>query len=324
MKAIVYRQYGSPDQLQLQDIPIPVPQDDEVLVKIQAASINSWDWDLVIGKQLLLRLIGGLRKPRHVVLGADIAGRVEAVGKNVRFFQPGDEVFGDIAESGFGGFAEYVVTKEKLLARKSPAMTFTQAAALPQAGLLALQGLRHFGRVMPGQRILINGAGGGVGTLALQLAKSAGAEVTCVDLASKFDMLRGLGADHCIDYTVLDYTRTGEQYDKVLDVIAHRKVADYKRALRPGGTFTMIGGSMGWLLFQMMVLAPLIPAGSGRKLGIMGYRPKREDLDLLTQLFEAGQLQPVIDREYPLADTADAFRYFGTGKVMGKVVIATP
>ncbi|WP_126246161.1 NAD(P)-dependent alcohol dehydrogenase [Chitinophaga rhizosphaerae] len=322
MKAICYHRYGSPDQLQMQEVPVPVPKDDEVLVKVHASSINSWDWDLLLGKPFLVRLIGGLRKPRRPVLGADVAGTVEAVGNNVSDFRPGDEVFGDIAESGFGGFAEYVVTKEKLLARKSPAMSFAQAAALPQAGLLALQGLRHFGPVKPGQRILLNGAGGGVGTLALQYAKSIGTEVTCVDLASKFDMLRGLGADHCIDYTAADYTRTGEQYDKVLDVIAHRSVADYKRALRPGGTFSMIGGSMGWLLFQMMVLSTLISAGSGRKLGIMGYRPNREDLDQLSHLFEAGQLQAVIDREYPLAETADAFRYFGTGKVMGKIIIA--
>lgn len=299
----------------------PVPKDGEVLVKVHAASVNSWDWDLLWGKPLLVRIIGGLRKPKHTVLGADMAGRVEAAGKNVTKFKPGDEVFGDIAESGFGGFAEYVAVPEKLLAGKSPEMTFEQAAALPQAGLLALQGLRYHGAVLPGQKILINGAGGGVGTLALQYAKSLGAEVTCVDRSEKFEMLRSLGADHLIDYNVEDYTRNGLQYNKVLDVIAHRSVSDYKRALQPGGTFAMIGGSMGGLLLQLMVLGPVISRFTGRKLGIMGYRPNREDLDQLTQLFEAGKLMPVIDRHYPLDQVADAFRYFGTGRVLGKIVI---
>lgn len=299
----------------------PVPKDGEVLVKVHAASVNSWDWDLLWGKPLLVRIIGGLRKPKHTVLGADMAGRVEAAGKNVTKFKPGDEVFGDIAESGFGGFAEYVAVPEKLLAGKSPEMTFEQAAALPQVGLLALQGLRYHGAVLPGQKILINGAGGGVGTLALQYAKSLGAEVTCVDRSEKFEMLRSLGADHLIDYNVEDYTRNGLQYNKVLDVIAHRSVSDYKRALQPGGTFAMIGGSMGGLLLQLMVLGPVISRFTGRKLGIMGYRPNREDLDQLTQLFEAGKLMPVIDRHYPLDQVADAFRYFGTGRVMGKIVI---
>lgn len=300
----------------------PVPKDGEVLVKVHAASVNSWDWDLLWGKPLLVRIIGGLRKPKHTVLGADMAGRVEAAGKNVTKFKPGDEVFGDIAESGFGGFAEYVAVPEKLLAGKSPEMTFEQAAALPQAGLLALQGLRYHGAVLPGQKILINGAGGGVGTLALQYAKSLGAEVTCVDRSEKFEMLRSLGADHLIDYNVEDYTRNGLQYNKVLDVIAHRSVSDYKRALQPGGTFAMIGGSMGGLLLQLMVLGPVISRFTGRKLGIMGYRPNREDLDQLTQLFEAGKLMPVIDRHYPLDQVADAFRYFGTGRVLGKIVIS--
>lgn len=321
MKAIVYKQYGSPEELQLAEVTKPTPKDDEVLIKVQAASINSWDWDLLWGKQLLLRLIGGLWKPKHQILGADVAGRVEAVGKNVTAFQPGDEVFGDIAESGFGCFAEYVVAKEKLLAKKSAHTTFEQAAALPQAGLLALQGLRYHGAIMPGQKILINGAGGGVGTLALQYAKSIGCEVTCVDRPEKFDLLRSLGADHLINYIREDYTRNGQQYDKILDVIAHRSVSDYKRALRPGGTFAMIGGSMGWLLFQMMVLGPIISAFSGKKLGIMGYRPTREDLHLLTQLFETGKVVPIIDQCYPLHATADAFRYFGEGRFIGKVII---
>lgn len=321
MKAIVYTNYGSPDVLQLTSVEKPVINDDEVLVKIHAASINSWDWDQLLGKHFLVRLIGGLLKPRHQILGADIAGRVEAVGRNVTQFQPGDEVFGDIAGNGFGGFAEYAAVPQKLLALKSPAMTFEQAASLPQAGLLALQGLRYGGAVQSGQKILINGAGGGVGTIALQYAKLCGAEVTCVDLAEKFDLLRSLGADHLIDYTKEDYTRNGHQYDLILDVTAHRKIADYRRALKPGGTFSMIGGSMGGLLLQLMLFGPLLSRFGNRKLGIMGYRPDSNDLEQLNRLFEEGKLLPVIDRCYPLHEVPDAFRYFGTGRMKGKIII---
>lgn len=322
MKAIVYTQYGSPDQLQVKEVEKPICNDDQVLVKVHAASINSWDWDLLEGKHLLVRMMDGWLKPQHKILGADIAGLVEAVGKNVSQFQPGDAVFGDIAGAGFGGFAEYVAVPGKLLAKKSPAMTFEQAAAIPQAGLLALQGLRHKGTISPGQQVLINGAGGGVGTLALQLAKSYGATVTCVDLAEKFDLLRSLGADHFIDYTKEDYTRNDLPYDLVLDVVAHRRIKDYKRALKPGGRFVMIGGSMGGLLIQMMLLGPLISRFGGKQIGIMGYRPNRDDLDSLSRLFEERKLTPVIDSCYPLEEAANAFRHFGTGKVNGKIVLA--
>lgn len=321
MKAIVYSKYGSPEVLQYKELPKPIPKENEVLVKVYAASINSWDWDQLLGKHFIVRLIGGLFKPRYKILGADIAGRVEAIGNKVNQFQTGDEVFGDIAGFGFGGFAEYVAVPEKLLAKKSAAMSFEQAAALPQAGLLALQGLRHNGDLKQGQKILINGAGGGVGTLALQYAKIYGAEVTCVDLAEKFDLLRSLGADHFIDFTKEDYTRNGRQYDKILDVIAHRKVADYKRALKPGGSFVMVGGSMGWLLVQMMLFGSIISRFGNKKLGLMGYRPNRNDLDTLSRLFEEGKVIPVIDRSYPLQETADAFRYFETGRVRGKIII---
>lgn len=321
MKAIVYKKYGSPDVLQYEEVPKPAPKENEVLVKVHAASINSWDWDQLLGKHFIVRLIGGLFKPRYKILGADIAGRVEAIGNKVTQFQTGDEVFGDIAGCGFGGFAEYVAVPERLLARKSPAISFEQAAALPQAGLLALQGLRHNGDLKSEQLILINGAGGGVGTLALQYAKSCGAEVTCVDIEEKFDMLRSLGADHLIDYTKEDYTRSGQQYDKILDVIAHRSVSDYKRALKPGGSFVMIGGSMGWLLVQLMLFGSIISKFGNKKLGLMGYRPNRNDLNTLSRLFEEGKVIPVIDCSYPLQETAEAFRYFGTGRVKGKIII---
>src|SRR5688572_8761836 len=322
MKAIIYHKYGTPDELKLVELDRPLPKPGEVLVKVHAASINSWDWDLLCGKQLPVRIIGGLLKPKHKILGADIAGVVETVRSNTNEFKPGDEVFGDIAGCGFGGFAEYVSVPEKLLAKKSPAMSFEQAAALPQAGLLALQGLLYGGAIKTGQHVLINGAGGGVGTLALQYAISCGAHVDCVDLSEKFDLLRSLGATHCIDYTKEDYTRIGKQYDLILDVIAHRTIADYRRALKPGGTFSMIGGSMGTLLLKLMIFGPVISKRAGKKLGIMGYRPNRKDLDRITQLFEEEKLLPVIDRTYPLANTPEAFRYFATGKVKGKIIIS--
>ncbi|HQW43726.1 MAG: NAD(P)-dependent alcohol dehydrogenase [Chitinophagaceae bacterium] len=321
MKAVVYTKYGSPAVLQLQEIEKPIPKENEVLVKVYAASVNSWDWDLLKGKPFLVRIIGGLFKPRHKILGADIAGTVEAIGNDVKDFKPGDEVFGDIAGSGFGGFAEYVAVPEKLLAQKSQVMSFEQAASLPQAGLLALQGLRYKGTIKQGDEVLINGAGGGVGTIGLQYAKLLGAVVTCVDKAEKFDMLRSLGADYLIDYTKEDYTRNDKQYDRILDVIAHRSVSDYKRALKPHGIFAMIGGSMGGLLLQLMFIWPILSRFSNKKLGIMGYRPTRKDLEYLIQLFEEGKLIPVIDRTYPLQEVPAAFQYFSEGNIKGKIII---
>lgn len=321
MKAIVYTRYGSPGNLKLQEVHKPIPNDNEVLVKVYASSINSWDWDNLLGKQLIVRLISGLFSPRHTIPGADVAGVVEAVGKDVQNLKPGDEVYGDIAGAGFGCFAEYVAAPAKLLAQKSPAMSFEQAAALPQAGFLAIQGLRYYGGIKQGQQVLINGAGGGVGPLALQYAKMLGCEVTCVDKASKLDILHSLGADHLVDYTKEDYTRTGKQYDYILDVIAHRKAADYRRALKPGGIFSMIGGSMGVLLLRMMAIEPTLAKFSNKKLGIMGYRPNRPDLELMNQLFEEGKFIPVIDSIFPLEQTAEAFHYFGKGDFKGKLVI---
>ncbi len=322
MKAIVYTKYGSPAMLQLEEVDKPIPKKDEVLVKVYASSVNSWDWDLLRGKPFLVRIIGGLRKPRHKILGADVAGLVESVGSNVKEFKPGDDVFGDIAGSGFGGFAEYVAVPEKLLAMKSAAMTFEQSAALPQAGLLALQGLCHKGKIKQAQEILINGAGGAVGTIALQYAKSLGAIVTCVDKADKFELLRSLGADHLIDYTKQDYTRNGLHYDRILDVIAHRSVSDYKRALKPSGTFTMIGGSMGGLLLQFLLFGSIISRLGNKKLGIMGYKPNRKDLEYLNQLFVEGKVVPVVDRCFPLQEVPAAFQYFGSGDFKGKIVIS--
>jgi NADPH:quinone reductase-like Zn-dependent oxidoreductase len=322
VKAIVYTEYGTPDNFQLKEVDKPAIKENEVLLKVYASSINSWDWDLLKGKPFLVRLIGGLFKPKNKILGADVAGVIEAVGSRVTDFKTGDEVFGDIAGRGFGGFAEYAAVPQKLLVKKPASMSFEQAAALPQAGLLALQGLRYKKPLQQGQYLLINGAGGGVGPIALQYAKSIGAHITCVDKKEKFDMLRSLGADELLDYRDADYTQTGKQYDYILDVIAHNSAADYKRALKPGGAFAMIGGSMGGLLFQMMLLQPLFSAFRNKKLGIMGYRVSQEGLNELSLLFEENKITPIIDKVFPLEETADAFRYFGEGNFKGKIVIS--
>lgn len=323
MHAITYYQYGSPNQLQWTEMPKPAPKKGEVLVQVKAASLNSWDLDNLRGNTLLVRLISGLFKPRYPIPGADIAGVVVETGLDTRDFRVGDEVFGDLAEVKFRGFAEYVAVPEKVLARKSARMTFEQAAALPQAGLLAIQGLRFHGEVQAGQHVLINGAGGGVGTLALQYLKSLNAEVTCVDHADKLATLQKMGADHVIDFMQTDYTRTGITYDKILDVIAHRSASDYKRALNPCGVFAMIGGSMGGLLLRMMVVEPFLSRFRKQKLGIMGYRPNRTDLDFLTYLFETGKVIPVIDQTFPMRDAANAFRHFIAGKFIGKIVLVS-
>ena len=318
MKAMVYTKYGTPDVLQLKEVEKPGPEDNEVLIKVHAASVNSWDWDLLRGTPFVNRLMFGLLKPK-VILGCDIAGRVEAVGRNVKQLQPDDEVFGDLSGCGWGGFAEYVCARENALALKPACLTFEQAAAVPQAALLALQGLRYKGQIQPGQKILINGAGGGVGTFAVQMAKSLGAEVTGVDSTQKLEVVRSLGADHVIDYTQEDFTKNGKPYDMILDVAGFRSIYDYRRALGPGGVYVMIGGSSA-LVFQLMFLGPWISMVGSKKMGILLHKPNK-GLDFITGLFEAGKVEPVIDRRYPLSEAADALRYFGAGLARGKVVI---
>lgn len=322
MKVIVYTKYGTPDVLQLIEVDKPSPKENEVLIKVFASSINEWDYGLIGGKGLLTRLLGGLFKPKNKILGADVAGIVEAIGRDIKNFKPSDEVFGDIAGAGFGAFAEYVCAPEKMLAKKSPKMSFEQAAALPQAGLLAMQGLRYKKPLQAGQHLLINGAGGGVGPIALQYAKSIGARVTCVDREEKLDMLRSLGADELMDYRKTDYTKTGNQYDYILDVTARRSVRDYKRALKPGGVFAMIGGSMGWLIVQMMMVQPLFSKFRSKKLGIMGYRVSNEGLAELSRFFEEGKISPVIDKRFSLDEIAEAFRYYERGNFKGKIIIS--
>jgi len=319
MKAIVYTKYGPPDVLQLKEVEKPTPRDDEVLIKAHAASANAGDWHLLRGKPFLVRLMGyGLLKPKHKILGFDIAGRIEAVGRNVKQFQPGDEVFGVL--SG-GGFAEYACASEIALVLKSASMTFEEAAAVPVAALTALQGLRDKGQIQAGQKVLINGAGGGVGTFAVQIAKSFGAEVTAVCSTRKLDMVRSIGADQVIDYTREDFTKNGQHYDLILDVAAYRSVLDYKRVLSPKGIYVMAGGSVGRLL-QVMFLGPWISMTGSKRMGFMGVaKTNKKDLDFLKELLETGKVVPVIDRRYMLSETAEALRYLEEGQARGKVVI---
>jgi NADPH:quinone reductase-like Zn-dependent oxidoreductase len=319
VKAIVYTKYGSPDVLQLKEVEKPTPRDNEVLIKVHAASVNDWDWGNLRGKPFVNRLFFGLRKPKYKILGSDIAGRVEAVGANAKQFQPGDEVFGDLCECGWGGFAEYVCARENALVLKPASMTFEEAAAVPQAALLALQGLRDKRQIQPGQKVLINGAGGGAGTFAVQIAKSFGAEVTGVDSTMKLDMMRSIGADQVIDYTQEDFTKNGQRYDLIIDNAAHHSIFDYKRALSPKGIYVMLGGSSA-RIFQVIFLGPLISMTGNKKMGILGLKPNK-DLAFMKELFEAGKVVPVIDRRYPLSEVAEALRYFGEGHAQGKIVI---
>ncbi|WP_261300464.1 NAD(P)-dependent alcohol dehydrogenase [Paenibacillus andongensis] len=320
MKAIVYTKYGTTDALQLNEVEKPIPKDNEVLIKVHAASINSWDWDLLRGTPFLVRLDGGLLKPKYNILGADIAGRVEAVGRDVKQFLPGDEVFGDISGCGWGGFAEFVCASENALTLKPASMTFEEAAAIPQTAVLALQGLRDKGQIQKGQKVLINGAGGGVGTFAVQIAKLFGAEVIGVDRARKLDMLQSIGEDQVIDYMQEDFTQNGQRYDLILDVAGYRSIYDYKRALSPKGTYVMVGGSIA-RIFQVMLLGPWISMIGSKKMGILMHKPNQNDQIVMKELFEAGKVVPVIDRSYPLIEVAEALQYLGEGHPKGKVVI---
>lgn len=320
MKAIVFTRYGSPDVLELKDVERPNPKDDEVLISVHAASLNDWDWSALQGTPFVNRLMFGLLRPKRgrQILGSDVAGRVEAVGRNVRQFQPGDEVFGDLSGS-WGGFADYVCAREDALARKSPRMTFEQAAAIPQAGLLALQGLRAMRQLQPGQRLLINGAGGGVGTFAIQIARLSGVEVTGVDHQEKLDMLRSLGATHVIDYTREDFTRSGQRYDLILDVKTSRSILDCARALSSRGVYVTVGGSTARLL-QALLLGPWIAMTTGKRVRLLVLKPN-EGLADMKELFESGKVVPVIDGPYELSEVPRAFRHFGEGRHRGKVVI---
>ncbi|HYL76378.1 MAG TPA: NAD(P)-dependent alcohol dehydrogenase [Bryobacteraceae bacterium] len=318
MKAIVYYQYGSPEVLRCEEIEKPVAGDDEVLIMLCAASVNPLDWHFMRGKPFLARLMaGGLFRPKHKILGCDIAGRVEAVGRNVKQFQPGDEVFGG---KGLGGFAEYVCAKEDRLARKPANISFESAAAVPVAALTALQGLRDKGRIHPGHKVLIDGASGGVGTFAVQIAKSYGAEVTAVCSTTKMDTARSIGANHVIDYTREDFTRSGQRYDLIFAPNAYHSIFDYRRALSPGGAYVMAGGA-GIRMLQTMFLGPLLSLIGSRKMCFIGAKINKQDLAVLSDLLEGGKILPVIDRRYPFSEVAEALRYLEAGHARGKVVI---
>ncbi len=314
MKAIVYTKFGTPDVLQLKEVEKPVPKEDEILIKVHAASANAYDWRHLRADPFLIRLMGaGFLKPKHKILGADVAGQVEAIGNKVKHFQPGDEVFG---EGSYGGFAEYVCVDEKRFVLKPADLTFEEAAAVPMAALTALQGLRDKGQIQARQKVLINGASGGVGTFAVQIAKSFEAEVTGVCSTSKMDYVRSIGADHVIDYTKEDITKNRQQYDLIFDTAAHRSILKYKRILSSDGTYVLAGGSIA-RIFQLM----FISMTGVKNMGLMVANINQKDLLFIVELLKAGKVKSIIDKCYPLNETADALRYLEEGHACGKVVI---
>lgn len=322
MKAIVYTRYGSPDVLQFKEVEKPMPGDNEVLVKIHAASANALDWHFMRAAPFLARLENGLFRPKQTRLGADFAGRVEAVGRGVTRFQPGDEVFGNTFGRGLGAFAEYVSVHEDVVVQKPARVSFESAAAVPTAALTALQGLRDKGQIRAGLKVLINGASGGVGTFAVQIAKAFGAEVTGVCSTRNMDMVRSIGADHVIDYTTEDFTSNGQHYDLIYCAVGNRTLADYVRALKPQGVCIIAGFTSLWLMAQYMILGPRRSKMGGQRIAASGtVIPNTQDLLFLAELLETGKLVPVIDQRYPLPQTSEAIRYLETGRTRGKIVI---
>jgi NADPH:quinone reductase-like Zn-dependent oxidoreductase len=317
VKALVYEKYGSPDVLSLEEVPKPVPGDDDILVKISTLSINSWDWENLTGIPFEYRLFTGLLKPKiNLLPGRDIAGIVEAVGKNVTQFKPGDEVFGDLADNSWGAFAEYVCVIENQIALKPAFISFEQAACLPHGGNLAVQGLIDYGNIKAGDKVLVNGGGGSTGTLAVQIAKLFDTQVTAVDSADKLDFMKSLGADNVIDYTKTDFTKTDAKYDLVFDVKTTRLFSDYRRSLNPGGIYTTVGGKTSRII-QVALLGKL---SSKYNMFLVPYKANK-DLNYILELVEAGKLKPIIDKIFPFEKSIDAFRYFGEGRFKGKVVI---
>jgi NADPH:quinone reductase-like Zn-dependent oxidoreductase len=322
MQAIVHTQYGSPDVLQLQTVAQPIPDAGEVLVQVHAVAANPLDWHLMRGAPFLARFDNGLFKPKKNILGADIAGVVAAVGRDVTRFQPGDAVFGELSSSGLGGFAEYACAPEAMLVPKPTNLSFAQAAAVPVAALTALQGLRDKGQIRAGQKVLINGASGGVGTFAVQIAKFYGAEVTGICSTRNLELVRGIGADHVIDYTQADFTRGPQQYDLIFDAIANYRAGEIRRVLTPQGKGVLVGFSTMSHMVGFLLAGAWISRGSDLEIGMMGTAtPNQPDLSLLQELLAAGNIVPVIDRRYPLSETAEAIRYLETGRARGKVII---
>ena len=318
MKAIVRETYGSPDVLHLEDVARPPVRDGDVLVKVRAASANAADWHLLRGTPLPFRLVAGLRTPKFKIIGNDVAGSVEAVGRNVTQFRPGDHVFGELSRCGFGAYAEFAVASEKALALKPASLPFEEAAAIPTAGCTALQGLRK-GRIQRAQRVLIHGASGGVGTFAVQIAKSFGAEVTAVCSTRNLEVVRSIGADHLIDYTKDDFAALGQRYDLIFASNGDRSIWDYKRALMPDGAYVMSGGSNRQLT-EALLFGPLLSMGR-QTLGNLLVTPNQADLLYLKELCDAGKLKPMIDRRFLLSEVSEAIRYLEDGHARGKAVV---
>lgn len=321
MRAIVAPRYGGPDVLRLEDVEIPAPAVDEVLIQVHAAGVNAADWHLLRADPPLVRLMGfGLLRPNDEIPGADVAGRVEAVGSDVTEFAPGDEVFGDLSACGHGSFADYVCASEDAIASMPSNVTVDEAAAVPMAGVTALQGLRNEGGIRPGQRVLVTGASGGVGTFAVQIAKTFDAEVTGVCSTEKVELVRSIGADHVIDYTRADFTDNGGRYDLILDAGGYRSIRATRRALQPGGTHVFVGGSNRRLV-EAMLLGPVLSKIDGRATRSLMAEPNTEDLIDLRKLVAAGDVTPIIDRRFPLQKVPDAIRYLEGGQARGKVVV---
>jgi NADPH:quinone reductase-like Zn-dependent oxidoreductase len=318
MKAMIYEKYGTPDILHLREVTKPTPNDDQILIKVAAASVNALDWHMLTADIFLVRLGGrGFFTPAHQTLGADVAGTVEAVGKNITLFKPGDEVFGDI---GHGGFAEYALGKEKQLVQKPANLSFEQAAAVPVAGLTALQGLRDVGKIQAGQEVLINGAAGGVGTFAIQVAKLYGAKVTAVCSARNQEQARRLGANQVIDYAKENFTQSGKQYDLIFAVNGYHSLADYKRALKPQGIYVMAGGKTKQI-FDVILFGKLMSEKNGRTLTNVSADISQQDLLAIKEMLASEKIVPAIDKIYPLSETAEAMRYLGSGHARAKLII---
>ena len=319
MKAITFSKYGPPKNLETKEIKIPIPQENEVLIKIKATAVNDYDWSMVRGKPYIYRLMYGLTKPKNSIPGMELAGIIGAVGNRVQSLNVGDAVYGDISSHGFGTFAEYISVNEKAIVKKPVQMSFEEAASLPHASLLALQGLRDMGNVKKGQKILINGGGGGVGTFGVQIAKIYNCEVTGVDSRNKLDMMKSIGFDHVINYEKEDFTRDGKEYDLVLDCKTNRSPFSYLRSLKPTGIYVTIGGSL-MRIFQILLFKRLISLFTKKQLKLLALEPNK-GLDFINGFFSQGKIKCTIDGPYPLMDAPKLIQYFGEGKHKGKVVL---
>jgi NADPH:quinone reductase-like Zn-dependent oxidoreductase len=317
MRAFVYERYGPPERLRMAEVDKPAPNAGEVLVKVLAASVNAADWHLLRGKPLFSRATLGLLRPKHKILGGDIAGQVEAVGSDVTRFTSGDEVYANLLDHGYGGFADYVAVPADVMALKPANLSFEEAAAVPMAAVTALQGLGHHGAIQPTQRVLINGGTGGVGSFAVQLAKAYGAEVTAVTSTGNLDLVRSLGADHVVDYTTTDFTRGGRRYDLILDTVGNRSVADLRQALAEAGKAAVTG-------FTSVAKLLGVSLRGGKDVAQVQAHVTSSDLELLSELIEAGKVRPRIDRRYPFADIPAAIAYLEQGHAKAKVVVTMP